>query len=209
MKTCKNQITVAISLISLAILVGLSGCHKTHQAPAVPSVRPAIPPNKFDLKGLFLGMKEEEAKAAVDENVSCISNPSKTPGMSCYADTLCYIEKMRVAGKKTKFTTLMIKDNQVTVMNIVFPTDDFINIAEALTGQYGKPKDIKKDKVTNRFGASFGTAKLTWKIKDAIVTLTNIDGKVDEGSLLIEAAKKNSQVEECMLNAKKAANNDL
>lgn len=203
MKTCKNQTTAAISVICLAILLGLIGCHKT------PLVPPVVPSGKFDLKGLFLGMKKEEARAAAGKSLFCMSWNNPTQKESCYLDTLCSFDEMSVAGKVTKSTHLMLKDNQLTVVDVSFPTEYFPEIAAAFTGQYGKPKDIEKETVKNRFGASFEKAELTWKIKDALVVVSSIDGKIDEGSIHVEAAQNSAPMEECMLNAKKAAKNDL
>lgn len=199
----KTQTTAAISLICLAIFVGLSGCHKAPQPP------PVVPSGKFDLKGLFLGMNKEEARAAAGKGLFCIRPSKPTPKDSCFIDIVCSFEEMTLAGKVTKSTYLMFKDNQLTAMDVSFPTEYFPEIAAAFTSQYGKPKDIQKETVKNRLGASFEKANLRWKIKDALVWMSSIYGKVDEGSIHVEAAKNSAPMEECILNATKAAKNDL
>ena len=203
MRTYKNQATAVRSVIFSAVLVGLSGCHK---APLVP---PVVPSGNFDLKGLFLGMNQEEAEAAAGKGLFCMPPSKLTPKNSCYTDTGCLFEEMTVAGKVTKHTYLTFKGNQLTAMDVSFPTEYFPEIAAAFTGQYGKPKDIQKETVKNRLGASFEKARLKWKIKDALVFVSSIDGQVDEGSIHVEAAQRSAPMEECLLNANKAAKNDL
>jgi hypothetical protein len=202
MKTCKNK-KAAIGLIFLAILTCLSGCHK---APKVPP--PVVPSNKFDLKGLFLGMSKEEAKAA-EGGLFCHPRSNLTPKERCYVDNACFFNEMSIAGKATKSTLLTLKEEQVTALDVWFPTEYFVDIAAAFVSQYGKPKRTEKKTVQNRLGASFEKTTLTWEIKDASVTMSNIDGKVDEGSIHVEAAQISAQMAECILNAKNAAKNDL
>lgn len=202
MNTRINRTKAVISLFSLAVLMGVSGCHKV-------VVPPVVPPGKFDLKGFYLGMGRKEAEAATDRYVFCRPWTNPTPKEKCYIDTHCWFHGMTVAGKDTESTTLFIKNDQVTALDVTFATEYFVDIAAAFTSQYGKPKNLGKETVKNRFGASFEKATLGWEIKDAAITMSSIDGKVDEGSIHVVAARNSAQMAECLQSAKNSAKNDL
>jgi len=203
MKTYKNQTTAAISLICLAMLVGISGCHKGKNWALPEEAPPVVPAGQFDLKGFFLGMSEGDARRVVP--VFCTNKEEP----SCYGERLCWIDGMSVAGKKTKTTSLLFKDNQLTAFVVRFPADDFVQIAAVLTSQYGKPSSQETEKLKNGLGMPFEKLELGWKIKDASVSIANIYEKVNEGAIVVEAAKPSAKFIECRSNDVKKAKDDL
>jgi hypothetical protein len=204
MKTRKNQTTAAISLICLAILVGFSGCHKgKNWALPEEGPPPVVPAGQFDLKGFFLGMSEGAARRVMP--VFCADQTE----VSCYGERLCWIDGMSVAGEKTKTTYLLFKDNQLTAFSVRFPAKDFVQIAAVLTSEYGKPSSQKTEKLKNGWGMPFEKLELGWKVKDASVSISNVYEKVNEGAIVVKAAKPSPKFIQCQLNAAKKAKEDL
>ena len=193
----------------LSMFISLYGCHKAPEIPQTPPVAtpPVVPAGKFDLKGFYLGMPEEEATKVV--KMFCADDTGSSPEQSCYQNRACLIKGLTLAGKKTNTTTLVFKDNELTAFKVEFPTEHFMQIAVAFTSQYGEAKTAKKKTLQNSFGASFDKVKLSWSVKDALVSVANIDEKVTEGVIEVQPSQLSEKIKACWLKAQREARQDL
>ena len=207
MNICKTYTTAVAILIGLATL---SGCHKPPKAP------PLVPADKFSLKSFYLGMQKKEAKDVAEQyvvsdnynRVEC-ARGNDAPQKQCYQDSFCWMRGITVAGRETGRTVLSFQNDQLTTFTILFPTNSFVDISAAFTSEYGKPKHVRKEKVQNRFGASFEKIELRWSIKDAAVTVSNIKNRLDEGSIHVGPIKLSEQTAQCLSDQKQSAKKDL
>lgn len=208
MITREAYTTAASIVLCLAMLIGISPCYGDPKSPPTPSPSPSpvAPSEKFDLKGFSLGMSKKDIKAAGGKKMMCL--PVKGE-VDCLTDSFCAIEGLSVAGKQTGLTTFLIKNDRLMVVTVSFSNENFAAIADAFTSKYGKAQKTETEKVGNRLGASFEKVNLEWAIKDALVSLTNMEDTVNEGELRVSPVQLSKETVECLAKAEKAAQSDL
>ena len=207
MSTDKTHTTAVVILLTLAMLIGVIPCYGDPKPPIAPSPSPSpiALSEKFDLKGFYLGMSKKDVKAAGGNKMFCIPSAAK----NCIADNFCSLEGLSVAGTKTGGTIFMIKNDRLHGFTVTFSKENFANIAEAFTGKYGKAQKTETQTVKNGLGSSFEKVELGWAIKDASVTLSNIEDNVNEGQIRVMPIIPSDQTIECFAKEENAAQNDL
>lgn len=195
----------SIFLSFLAAVFCLCGCHKgKNWALPEQGPPPVVPAGKFDLKGFYLGMSQEDAR-----RVAPVFCADLKESASCYGDRQCWIDGMTLAGKKTKTTYLFFKDNELTALAVKFPTAEFEHIAAVLNNEYGKAGSTKTEKVRNGFGMPFEKLEISWKVRDAAVSVSNLYEKVTEGAVEVRPANPSAKFKACQLLASNKAKADL
>jgi hypothetical protein len=194
---------------------------------------PEVPEDKFDLRGLFLGMSKEDlgafTKAAYSKQkvISC----SKLSDSHCSGDTACQLflknnttgESITIAGQYISGeTNFILKNDKVVAFSMRFASDFESKIVEAFTKKYGKPKYTKKIDLNKaykkRYGASpkWSKSKATknsvlieraWEIKDAQVTIysTNASSMTLDTTLEVKSQSQLAQIQECKRKNKERA----
>jgi hypothetical protein len=241
-------------LLGLTVITGISGClidsstivpmltqaleatpTPIFTPPPTPTPHPApeVPEDKFDLRGLFLGMSKEDLGAfgkgaySKQKYINC----SKLSASHCSGDTECKLflrnnttgKSITIAGQDISGeTNFILKNDKVVAFSMRFERDFESKIVEAFTKKYGKPKYTKKIDLNKaykkRYGASpkWSKSKATknpvlieraWEIKDAQVTIysTNASSMTWDTTLEVKSQSQLAQIQECKRKNKERA----
>jgi len=195
----KPNLLLAGILLALTVITGVSECYAISKPPPTPT--PAgVPDDKFDLKGLFLGMSKKDIRGLI---LRCFALPS------CFSDDFCISKKMTLAGRPVEGADFLFKKNKITTIQFSFDSSHSSDIADAFTLKHGKPLLIKKNKVQKALGMSLEQVEMIWNIKDAVVIIKNIDEKITRGSLTVRSFLLDAQTLECIDKTPKKNQNDL
>jgi hypothetical protein len=153
----------------------------------------AAPCFALDLKGITIGMRQTDLVAKF-EGLKCPLPESPKALDDCRYDRADHYqinitELNTIGGELVDSWAFRFADGKLGAVYVIFPHDSFSAVRLAMRGKYGPPRDVSKERFTNRMGALFVGETQRWGVGGEVLSLREYAASSIENSGVIFTAK--------------------
>lgn len=176
------------------------------------SLAAEVPPVEF--KGIKLGSSLRDLRAMPDVRCNDVREMAKKeqPGSVAgswlsklpYSDTFC-VGLIKAVGARTDFAVVVGVEaknvgfdtigERVHRISINLPASAFVTLRDAVMTKYGKPSEVRNERMQNLAGSTFDNAVLTWELSDGIITVEQFRSNIDTTNLSMVSRNYHALVE--------------
>jgi hypothetical protein len=173
---------LAAALLPLAAFSQTTGTQTrkpVQKRPAEPTVQAQpVSVDPFDIKGLILGMSNEEVSAK-------ISAKCNAHGLCVAIQREVAVDYKYIAGFGARSYHMSFRDGRLVRLIINSYAEGFTSLASGLMEKFGKPNEESNERVTTGGGAILQNSVISWKRVGQTLSVERFFGRADTTGLML------------------------